>query len=763
MNANQPEYEQNAASEKDKTILGVADERQDIPELRTPNSKSYPTSIPGQYKSVIYGSAVHYIGNDQKYYDINTSATDENSLAQVDKPVSSEIQEEFQTARSKRKDADKAKKSIPNEETSFYALQVPYKLVLPKNFSKGYTIGSGKDQLTFTPQNTQKSIGSIDNNDKSVIRYENAWPSTTVTLSILPDGVKEDIYLQDAKAPNQLEFEVKGALDQKLNSGPLRLLPAWLEDSNGNKRDVAMKTQKKGNKTFISLTWDGVGLSYPIHIDPTVGITYSNSYYYCTNGTTVNDGFLVSTDPNKQCESYLTFYTNNIPRNATILNAYVLVNVLMSYGNNYDIRARQVTTPVSQNSTTGRPKYSMNNQTTRIIANNPGSKGDQYSWDVSGMVADTYRNGITMIGLYPSNSTFGTVNGDFNTAKPSLSVYFNTSSIQYQYDANNRLASSRLSTGHLKSNSFDRNGNLLRSSLQYNLLENGDFNLGGMNWNLGDQMQISQTISKDTFSLGFSSSTATAQASTTSSYPIAVKFRDQYTLSGYLMDNTASGNIYITWKEYHYYFGLIRTGSKLLSSSKGTNTWEFKSISFSPSSMTSWMTVDIVADPGTKGSAYFDGIKISPGVRNADFELGQSNWTNGGIMKIQSSGDSHSNIDNGYGNYTIVFSSPQAGTASVNTETDIPVEPLKNYVYGSWFKNVNLSGKTYVRLDEYSASNQLVKSTKLDANSSAGSDWVYKEIGFQTSKDTRFLRIVVQVENGTGTTLVDDMQLVYKG
>jgi len=750
---------QDSAVGSDASALGKVDERQDVPELRSLHSKSYRTSIPGQYKEVIYDSVIHYIGSDEKYYDINTSVTDENAISQLNKPVSSEIQQEYQQAKDKRKEADKAKKSIPNEETSYYALQVPYKLVIPKNFAKGYTIGSGKDQITFIPQNAQKSIGAVDKSDKSVIRYDNVWPSTTVKLSILPDGLKEDIILQDANAPTRLEFEVKGALDRNLVSGALRLLPAWLEDSKGVKRDVAMTTQTKGKKTYIALTWDNAGLSYPILIDPSVNVTYSNSFYYCTNTSTITGGsFLVSTDPYKQCESYITFNTSSIPKNADIKNASVTVSVLVNSNSNYDVRARLLTTPVSQSSSTGRPQYSASYQSTQYLIDNSGSKGQSYSWDATGMIADTFRNGTTSIGFYPSNTNFGTASGVFAYVQPYLSVYYDLNT-QYQYDANSRLTATRLATGHLNSNSYDRNGNLLKSALQYNLLENGDFNLGGFNWNLGAQMQIGQKVSKDTFSLGFASAAATTQASATSSFPIAVGPHDQYTLSGYLMDNTTSGSVYLTWKEYNYYYGVVSTGSKLLSSNKGTNAWEFKSVSFIPSIMTSWMTVEIVADSGTKGSAYFDTIKLSPGIRNADFEKGQADWTNGGIMYIyKPSTKGHNNSD-----YVTGYNYPWTASTSVSTVPDIPVEPLRNYVYGAWFKNVSNSGNYYVRLDEYSANNQLVKSTKLDANNLMGLGWVYKEIGFQTAQDTRFLRVVVQMETGAGDIYVDDMRLDYKG
>ena len=175
--------------------------------------------------------------------------------------------------------------------------------------------------------------------------------------------------------------------------------------------------------------------------------------------------------------------------------------------------------------------------------------------------------------------------------------------------------------------------------------------------------------------------------------------------------------------------------------------------------MTSWMTVEIVADSGTKGSAYFDTIKLSPGIRNADFEKGQADWTNGGIMYIyKPSTKGHNNSD-----YVTGYNYPWTASTSVSTVPDIPVEPLRNYVYGAWFKNVSNSGNYYVRLDEYSANNQLVKSTKLDANNLMGLGWVYKEIGFQTAQDTRFLRVVVQMETGAGDIYVDDMRLDYKG
>jgi hypothetical protein len=237
---------------------------------RTKNSKTW-LNFDGSFTTEFHSSSIHFEDENGNLQNINTDLFDEADFDIIDLPVAAVGRERFH--QSKREAIEGKKRGVINRDNhNFQGLMVPFDCQIPRNFQRGYTIGNGADSLNFKPVKASPSKGFISENDRSVITYQDVWNDTDVELKVLSNGIKETIILKTDRAPFFFSFEVKGNLADDLTSGEMKLAPAWLQDSNGEKRDVGQNLRREGNKTYIDLVADTKGLVYPIEIDPTVTI-----------------------------------------------------------------------------------------------------------------------------------------------------------------------------------------------------------------------------------------------------------------------------------------------------------------------------------------------------------------------------------------------------------------------------------------------------------------------------------------------------------
>ncbi len=236
---------------------------------RTKNSKTW-INFDGSYTTEIHGSDVHYEDENGNLHNINTDLFDEADFDTIDEPVAKEGAQDFrimkETAKGLKKD-----NQLNRDNWDFQALKVPFDAKIPRNFRRGYTIGKGKDKLTFKPVSASPSQGYV--NGGSCIEYQDVWNDADVCLEMKPNGVKETITLKTDRAPSSFSFEVQGDID---NLTELKLQDAWLMDTQGTKRDVSQVTRQENGKTYIDLVADVSGLVYPIEIDPTVTLNNSS-------------------------------------------------------------------------------------------------------------------------------------------------------------------------------------------------------------------------------------------------------------------------------------------------------------------------------------------------------------------------------------------------------------------------------------------------------------------------------------------------------
>jgi hypothetical protein len=255
---------------------------------RTLNSKTW-INFDGSYTTEIYNGPVHYQDENGNLHNIDTDLYDEADLDQIDFPVAREGADVFRMMKNAVKNMKK-KNILDRDSLDFQGLKVPFDCRIPKNFKRGYVIGKGQNRLRFIPIGVSPTKGFLDENQKNRITYQDPWNDTDVTLEVLPNGIKETIILKSSESPTKFTFEVDGPLEDDLTSGNLKLQPAWLQDANGEKRDVSQTIRREGDKTFIDLVADVTGLTYPIEIDPTVTIQ--------PDGTQGKDTFIDSNNPN---------------------------------------------------------------------------------------------------------------------------------------------------------------------------------------------------------------------------------------------------------------------------------------------------------------------------------------------------------------------------------------------------------------------------------------------------------------------------------
>lgn len=295
---------------------------------RTRNSKTW-INFDGAYTTEIYPYDIHYQDENGNWHNINTDLYDEADLDQVDFLVAKEGAKEFRIMKTAALNLKK-KNILDLDSLDFQGLKVPFDCRIPRNFKRGYVIGKGQYKLRFIPVGVSPTKGFLDENQKNKITYQDPWNDVDVTLEVLPKGIKETIILKSSESPTKFTFEVNGPLEDDLTAGNLKLQPAWLQDANGERRDVSQTIRREGDKTYIDLVADVTGLVYPIEIDPTVTIQPGETNVvdaYVTNEETNRnfgaDGYIFfgRSDYGYIYRSLLKFDVSSIPSNAIVTYA----------------------------------------------------------------------------------------------------------------------------------------------------------------------------------------------------------------------------------------------------------------------------------------------------------------------------------------------------------------------------------------------------------------------------------------------------------
>jgi hypothetical protein len=366
---------------------------------RTRNSKTW-INFDGSYTTEIYPYDIHYQDENGNWHNINTHLYDEADLDQVDFPVAKEGAEEFRIMKTAALNLKK-KNILDRDSLDFQGLKVPFDCRIPRNFKRGYVIGKGQHKLRFIPVGVSPTKGFLDENQKNKITYQDPWNDTDVTLEVLPNGIKETIILKSSESPTKFTFEVDGPLEDDLTAGNLKLQPAWLQDANGEKRDVSQTVRREGDKTYIDLVADVTGLVYPIEIDPTVTIqpdgTAVKDAYVLRPSSTSNYGNNINlrVGGNDASRSYLQFDLSSIPSGADVVSASLTL-LHAGYYNQLNITTQcfLVTQAWDESTITWDTQPTFDSNVSSSSLNFYTGSGGQRTWDVKNIVSNWISTGV---------------------------------------------------------------------------------------------------------------------------------------------------------------------------------------------------------------------------------------------------------------------------------------------------------------------------------------------------------------------------------
>lgn len=401
----------------------------EIKEKRTSNTKVFQMDD-GTMQAEISLSDVHYETNLGTFEEIDTSLIDEADIDQATVPLSKDSEEEVNTLKSTLKKEDKGK---DNTDTDFRALQVPFNIKLPKKFKKGYSIGKADERLSFIPLGANNSKGEVVGGNS--ITYSEAWNNTDVNLELQPNGIKESIVLKDSSAPTKFTFEVSGLVGENLTTQHFQILPAWLEDAKGNKRDVQQSVHIEGSSTFIELEADTTDLQYPIVIDPTVNVLSASqdvSVYTSTGWSNSNNDQQLSVgysnDYSTTFYTFVQFNLSSIPVDATIQSANLtLTNSTIYYGLNANVEAYNVIAPWSETTMQWATQPGVNQLISTTKLRSDASYGITQDFNITSAVINwrngTWSNyGIRLGGFF--NSRIFYYNREYAPGAPKLTITY---------------------------------------------------------------------------------------------------------------------------------------------------------------------------------------------------------------------------------------------------------------------------------------------------------------------------------------------------
>jgi|GEM_PF-2615067 len=406
----------------------------EITEKRTRNAKHYLMDD-GTIQAVIYSGDVHYEDMNGNFQEIRTSLVDEADLADLHVPMSRKTGADIQ-AMAKGNLMQRQATRIDRSKTHFRAVQVPFDVNIPKQFTEGYSIANDGDQLTFVPVGANSVTGSVYGED--TILYGEAWQNTDVELKLVSNGLKETIIAKNSDSPTTYSFEVRGALEENLRAGSLQLQPAWLEDANGVKRDVRQELRQEDGLTMLDLVvGDMSDLVFPVRIDPTIKIndlSTQDSYISDQYNSDINYGSNTrlhvhrGTIPNNEERSLIKFDISSLPSAETIqinsakMQLFEGPNLTEDYDVVYLVTSSWAESTVTWNN---QPNYNSN-----IYSDNATVSDSKASWDIKSIL-EMWINGTANYGVLIKGSSLATVSHDYasseqyglnNYYKPALTI-----------------------------------------------------------------------------------------------------------------------------------------------------------------------------------------------------------------------------------------------------------------------------------------------------------------------------------------------------
>jgi hypothetical protein len=305
----------------------------EIEELREKNSKVYQLSD-GTYRYVGYAEDIHYEDADGNLKEINNAITDEP------------VKEGYIYS------------NTANAWHTYFAdcLCEKNAVILEKDdyriaFSMADAQITSKVEKSSALDKTESIFDETLADDNRVVVYKDALKDVDIAYTVRTSGLKEDIIIREASAPNVFEFDVTAEGLSVLNEegsiffadsegrNVFQLSPMYMEDANGKHSDkVEYVIEKYEDGCRISIVADKEFLNapdtqYPVVIDPSVMITgTSDTFDTCVDEGYPNSNYYLSenlwTGGETNINRMRTFIRFNLPTNipaANVTSAYLRI------------------------------------------------------------------------------------------------------------------------------------------------------------------------------------------------------------------------------------------------------------------------------------------------------------------------------------------------------------------------------------------------------------------------------------------------------
>ncbi|TPF19473.1 DNRLRE domain-containing protein [Priestia megaterium] len=369
---------------------------EELPQLRTENSKTYLDNEKNQYIYEEYTEPIHYKQGNE-WEDINNTIVNGKS------------------------ESDDQDLSLENKSNRFKV-----KFSKKNKDNRTLRIKLKDQQLSFGIVGANKVQGIAKDNSMT---YPGVFQDTDLNFQVDNNAVKEALILNKNTEKNKFtyEFKLKNLVAKKDKEGNIVFenqkgktfyvlsKPFMYDSAEAISHDVSMELREEKGKTYVDVTADEKWLNsserkYPVVIDPTVDVqdgntadtfissTYPNSNYYTDPSLITGKQVYYGTT-----RSLVKFNLKNLLSGAKITSAKVTVS---SHSNTsgFEKQANVSVYPITKSWNSNSVNWSNQPTTDAVISNQNVSTDGDYTFYTTNLVKDWYSGKKANYGIMLKNT-----------------------------------------------------------------------------------------------------------------------------------------------------------------------------------------------------------------------------------------------------------------------------------------------------------------------------------------------------------------------
>jgi len=371
-------------------------ELEELPQLRTENSKTYLDNEKNQYIYEEYTEPIHYKQGNE-WEDINNTIVNGKS------------------------ESDDQDLSLENKSNRFKV-----KFSKKSKDNRTLRIKLKDQQLSFGTVGANKVQGVAKDNSMT---YPGVFQDTDLNFQVDNNAVKEELILNKSTEKNKFtyEFKLKNLVAKKDKEGNIVFenkkgktfyvlsKPFMYDSAEAISHDVSMELREENGKTYVDVTADEKWLNsserkYPVVIDPTVDIqdgntadtfissTYPNSNYYTDPSLITGKQVYYGTT-----RSLVKFNLKNLLSGAKISSARVTLSSHSNTGG-FEKQANVSVYPITKSWSSNSVSWSNQPTTDTVISNQNVSTDGDYTFYTTNLVKDWYSGKKANYGIMLKNT-----------------------------------------------------------------------------------------------------------------------------------------------------------------------------------------------------------------------------------------------------------------------------------------------------------------------------------------------------------------------